>query len=300
MANNKSEELGYRLLRVLIKSLAVLPLGVLYLIGDVLRFILHRVIGYRTEVVRKNLHSVFPEKSDSEIRKIENDFYRQFVNVFVEAVKLAHISDDEVRRRVKVDGYELVNEALDNGRSVILMLGHYGNWEWVTSVAMYFRPEAVSCEIYHPLGNKAFDRLMLDLRSRFGTVNIPMDNTVRTLLGMHRDGQKFVCGFIADQRPLTYTLKHWTDFCGIDTAYVNGGEAIGTKINAEFIYVEMLPEKRGQYKMTLSKIEPLRDGEENPYTHAFLKRLEDSIRRNPPYWLWSHNRWKRKRPTPES
>ena len=297
MANQKKINFNYKLLKFFVKSFALLPLGALYLFGDVIRFVMHRIVKYRVGVVRKNLRMVFPDKSDAELRRIENDFYRHFVDIFMESVKLAHISDAEVRRRVEVVGSELVNNALDNGRSVVLMLGHYGNWEWVTSSAMYFNPDAVSCEIYHPLGNKAFDRLMLDLRSRFGTVNIPMDSSIRTLLGMNRDGQSFVCGFISDQRPMTYALKHWTDFCGIDTAYVNGGEAIGVKINAEFIYVEMLPLKRGKYRMTLSKIEPLDDGEENPYSRAFLHKLEDSIRRNPSYWLWTHNRWKRKRTT---
>ena len=136
---------------------------------------------------------------------------------------------------------------------------------------------------------------MLDLRSRFGTENIPMAKTVRRLMEIRRDGENFVCGFIADQRPFTPTLKHWTDFLGIDTAYVNGGEVIGTKMDADFVYAEMMPVKRGHYVLTFSPIEPLGDGEENPYTRAYLARLEESIRRSPSSWLWSHNRWKRRR-----
>ncbi len=136
---------------------------------------------------------------------------------------------------------------------------------------------------------------MLELRCRFGTENILLNNTVRRLIEINREGRAFICGFISDQRPFTPELKHWTDFLGMDTAYVNGGEVIGTKLGAEFFYVEMCPEKRGHYVLTFSRLEPLDDGEENPYTRAYLHRLEDSIRRNPPYWLWSHNRWKRKR-----
>lgn len=291
----KRDALKYHLIRGMVKSLAILPLGALYGLSDAASFLLHRVIKYRVGVVRKNLRAVFPEKEEKELLAIERDFYRHLCDIFIETAKLAHISDAEMDRRVEYVDVGLVNEALASGRSVVLMLGHYGNWEWVTSAARYFTQGVESCEIYHALRDKAMDRLMLELRSRFGTENIPMSRAVRHLLKTHREGKLFVCGFISDQRPFTPELKHWTAFLGQDTAYVNGGEAIGSKVDAAFIYVEMLPVGRGHYRMTFRRLKPLDDGEENPYTLAFLRELEGSIRRNPSYWLWSHNRWKRKR-----
>lgn len=291
----KRNELKYRLLRSLLKILTALPLRALYIFSDTACLILHRVLKYRVKVIRKNLRSAFPEKSDEELRTIERKFYRYLCDVFVEVAKLAHISDAEIDRRVHINGAEDINAVLDKGKSVVLLLGHFGNWEWVTCAARKFLPAAVTCEIYHPLRNKVMDRLMLDLRSRFGTENIPMNNTVRHLLQIHRDGRNFVCGFISDQRPFTHTLKHWTDFMGLDTPYVNGGEMIGTKLGADFFYAEMKPVRRGHYELNLIKIHPLDDGDENPYTRAYMQLLEESIRQNPPYWLWSHNRWKRSR-----
>ena len=287
----------YRTARALIKGVAHLPLRVMYGISDLAAFILHRVVKYRVGVVRGNLAMAFPEKTEKERRRIERDFYRHLCDIFVETAKLAHISDREIYRRVRFEGIDDVNEVLSQGKSVVLMLGHFGNWEWVTCAGPKFIPGSVTCEIYHPLRNKDFDRVMLDLRSRFGTENIPMANTVRRLIGLHQEGKNWICGFISDQRPLTNApvLKHWTDFLGIDTAYVNGGEVIGTKLGAEFFYTEMMPEKRGHYVMRFSKLKPMEDGEENPYSRAFLARLEESIRRSPSSWLWSHNRWKRKR-----
>lgn len=293
--NALKNDFKYRIINGLIEIIACLPLSVLYLIGDVVCFFLHRVFRYRLRIVRKNLADVFKNEPVEELRHVENAFYRHLVEVFVETLKLAHISDKEMMRRVSVEGIELVNDAVARGQSVVLMLGHYGNWEWVTASAMHMDRKAVICEIYHPLRNKAFDRVMLRLRSRFGTENIPMSKSVRRLLSIHREGGVFVCGFIADQRPFSRDLKHWTDFCGIDTAYVNGGEVIGCKISAEFLYAEMLPLRRGYYKLSFSRLEPLDDNKENPYSRAFLQRLEASVISNPPYWLWSHNRWKRKR-----
>lgn len=291
----KSDSIRYHLIRGLVRSFACLPLGALYCVSDAASFLLHRVIKYRVEVVRKNLRAVFPEKENHELRVIERSFYRHLCDIFIETAKLAHISDTEMDRRVEYVDVCLVNEALASGKSVVLMLGHYGNWEWVTSAARHFTPGVKSCEIYHALRDKAMDKLMLELRSRFGTENIPMSRAVRRLLQTHREGKQFVCGFISDQRPFTPELKHWTDFLGLDTAYVNGGEVIGRKLDAAFIYVEMLPVSRGHYRMTFRRLKPLEDGEENPCTRAFLRELEGSIRRNPAYWLWSHNRWKRRR-----
>lgn len=272
-----------------------MPLNALYAFSDVTAYVIRNLIGYRREVVRKNLKSVFPDKDEEELRLIEKQFYHHLCNVVVEAIKLAHVSDREIMRRIEFSGVEMVNESLAEGKSVILMLGHYGNWEWVTSSAMKYLPGTISCEIYHPLRDKAIDRLMLELRSRFGTENIPMSRTVRQLLQFHKEGLKFVCGFISDQRPFSPELKHWTEFMGIDTAYVTGAEAIGNKIGADFFYVEMMPLRRGHYRMNFSRLEPLNDGEKNPVSRAFLQSLEKSIRKNPSCWLWSHNRWKRKR-----
>lgn len=286
------DKLKYKMMSGLLKGVAHLPLRMMYGVSDVAQFILHRVLGYRVGVVRKNLRLAFPEKTEKERREIEREFYRHLCDIFIEAAKLAHVSDEEMSRRVKVEGIEYVNAALERGQSVVLMLGHYGNWEWVTYSAHFMSPDAITSEIYRPLSDEVMDHVMLDLRTRFGTENIPNTNAIRRLLEIHRDGRQFVCGFISDQRPLSAHLKNWTEFLGMNTAYVTGGEAIGVKLKAEFLYVEMRPEKRGHYTMVFSPLRPLDDGEENPYTRAFLKALEGSIRRNPPYWLWSHNRWR--------
>lgn len=291
----KSEQFKYRLIRGLLRGVAKLPLRILYLLSDAVAFVLHRLLHYRAEVIRGNLRMAFPDKSDAELRKIESEYYHHLCDIFVETAKLAHISDEEIERRVRIKGMEELNEELRQGKSVVLLLGHYGNWEWVTCAARKMLRGSVMCEIYHPLNDKVMDRLMLELRSRFGTENIPMRHTLRRLLEIHRNGEQFVCGFISDQRPFEEDPKHWTDFLGIDTPIITGGEAIGERLGAEFFYAEMSPEKRGHYTLTLSRLQPERDDGENPYSRAYFRRLEESIRRKPPYWLWSHNRWVQKR-----
>lgn len=285
----------YHLYRFLLNLVTIWPLRALYPLSDLVSFILHKVVKYRVQVVRKNLAMAFPEKSKEELKQIEDEFYGHLCDIFIEAAKLSNMSERELNRRIKIEGVEHINSALAQGRSVVLLMGHFGNWEWVTALARRISPIAIMAEIYHILSDKDFDRLMIELRSRFGTENIPMQKTVRRLLEINQQGRQFVCGFISDQRPFTPELKYWTNFLGIDTAYVNGGEVIGKKLGTEFLYVECRPIKRGHYVIDVSPLKPLEDSEENPYTRAYLARLEQSIRQNPSYWLWSHNRWKRKR-----
>ena len=142
------------------------------------------------------------------------------------------------------------------------------------------------------------DRTMLRIRSRFGLECIPQDRAVRRLIGIEREGQKFVIGFISDQRPSGKLLHHWTGFLGIDTPYMVGGETIGNHVDARFVYLDVEKTSRGYYRLTFCPVEPdPGDREEYPYTREFMRMLEKTILRNPAYWLWSHKRWKRHRPS---
>lgn len=283
----------------LLRCVAMLPLWVLYRLSDLVAFILYRVAKYRRKVVRDNLTRCFPDASPSDIRRWERQFYRHLCDTFIEALKLLHISDREAARRIRVEGAEKVDAAVQRGRSVVLLLGHYANWEWVTAINSHFKPGAVGCQIYHPLSSKTMDEVMLRIRSRFKSENIPMKRTLRRLVEIERSGGKFVCGFISDQRPTGEVLRNWTDFMGIDTPYLAGGEEIGRKLGAEFLYVDMERTSRGHYTITFREINPevlgVEATEENPYTVGYLRMLEAAIRRNPPYWLWSHNRFIRTR-----
>lgn len=133
---------------------------------------------------------------------------------------------------------------------------------------------------------------MLAIRSRFPTLPIPQNYAARQLLRMHSDGLQFIVGFIADQRPNSKNLYHWTMFLNQDTAYATGGEEIGRHICAHFVYLDIEKPCRGQYIFTFVPM-TIEDNltEAYPYTIKFLKMMEQTIRRKPEYWLWSHNRW---------
>lgn len=290
------DDVKYRLIIGALYLPALLPLRVLYFFSDIISFALHRVVGYRVKIVRKNLRNAFPEKTEKELRKIENQFYRFLGDCMVETVKLLHISDREIRRRITLHNEELVYELIKQNRPIILYLGHYNNWEWVQSMIIMLKEPKIMGALYKPLRSKVMDRVMLRIRSRFNLICIPTTSAYRRLLEIRRTDPSFMIGFIADQRPTPKSIKNWTEFLGQDTPYAIGGETIGQKLGANYLYVEAERVKRGYMRLNYKRmtVDP-EDGEEYPYTRLFLRMLEETIRRAPAYWLWSHNRWAVKR-----
>lgn len=288
--------ISYRISVGILSALARLPLEVLYVFSDIAYFIIYYAVRYRRKTVRHNLELVFGPSGHSNIIRIEKKFYRHLCDCIAETVKLLHISDEEIDRRAVVTNGEYIDGIIRSGHSVVLLLGHYGNWEWVQAIIHHFKEPLVGGQIYRPLRNKMMDMVMLRIRSRFGLECIPQKNAVRRLLGIERGGQKFVIGFISDQRPTGKTLHHWTTFLGQDTPYVVGGETIGNHVDARFVYLDMEKTSRGHYRLTFCPVVPdPEDKGPDPYTREFMKMLEKTIRREPAYWLWSHRRWKRHR-----
>lgn len=287
------ERLKYRLYQCLFFPLAWLPLRVLYLVSDLLRFIFRHCLHYRRAVIRENLRSCYPEKTEAELRAIEKEFYRQFADNIVESVKLLHISDRTMRGRLEVIGADIVEKKAETGCPIILYLGHYCNWEWVPAVTMYYRRPPHSCQLYKALHDRAFDRLMLRVRSRFGSVNIEKNQAFRTLLRWRRDYTTFIAGFIADHRTNWQETKYHTMFLRHDTMFYPGGEEIGRRIDAAYLYLDVSRMGRGRYRFEFKEIIPEPDVAdlEYPYTRQYLKMLQATIDRAPAYWLWSHRRW---------
>lgn len=282
------------LLTFLLKAVAIWPYRVLYFISDLIFPILYYIARYRREVVRKNLVNSFPEKSEKEIIKIEKQFYRHFCDYVMETVKLMHISDDEMRKRMRFTNIEIIEEMRKDGRPFFVYLGHQGNWEYVTSISLWVDPSLSGCQIYHPLSSKVMDKLMYRLRNRFNTVGIPQKNTLRAILTMMKEGKQPLLGLIADQRPQRYPEPEWTTFLNQDTPIITGGETLGRRLDAHFIYGSIKCIRRGYYEITLQPIVPV-EGEEYSYSKQYMRMLEKDIKDQPHMWLWSHKRWSFKR-----
>jgi KDO2-lipid IV(A) lauroyltransferase len=214
----------------------------------------------------------------------------------VETIKFFSMSEKQIKRRMTFSGMEGIAEAMNKeGKNLcFLYLGHYCNWEWIASLPCWC-PNDVKCgQIYHPLYNKAMNKLFLYLRNRFGSESIGMKETLRRIIELKRSKQKIIIGFISDQTPKWNSIHHWCDFLNHDTPVFIGTEKIGKQVDALIYYGELKRIKRGYYHCELKPM--THDAKTIPdyqLTDKFTLLLENIIKENPSFWLWSHKRWKR-------
>ncbi len=277
-------------------TISRLPFCVLYLLSDLIYPIVYYVIGYRKKVVRKNLSNSFPEKTEQELRTIEKKYYHFFCDYIVETLKMFTISEQEIMKRMKFIGWENLEKDWEEHGACFLMIGHYGNWEWFSSLPCWTKnKELIIGTVYQPLNNKTYDSIFLRVRNRLGVDSIASKNVLRKIVTLKREDKKPGIGFIADQSPHSKGSQTWVNFLNQDTAFYTGAEAMGKKINAVFYFAEVSRIKRGHYECRVLPMKP-EENNENSITELYAQMLEQMIQRDPAYWLWSHKRWKRTRP----
>ena len=283
----------YHLLSFFIRLLSCLPFGVLYILSDFLYYVVYYVVRYRREVVRKNLTESFPEKSEQEIKLIEKKFYHFFVDNTLEGCKLATISHKEISRRMVFTNIEDVNTVLMGGKSIALYLGHYGNWEWCSSIPLHLDKTVTSAQIYHKLRNENMDRLILHDRERMGAICVEMRKTARYVNELANTGKVSIIGFIADQSPRKKEVRHFLQFLNHNVPVLTGTEKIVKHYGLEAWFLDIRRLKRGYYEAKFVKMHDapntLPDFE---LTAIYFQMLERCIKYCPEMYLWSHRRFK--------
>lgn len=289
------EKLLYYPIYSLLKGISYCPLRLLYILSDCCAFILHSAVKYRRKVVHDNLATSFPDKNEREIRDIERKFYHFLTDYAFETIKLLSISKTNMKKRMVIENAEMVNDAVARGQSVVLYLGHYCNWEWVSSLPLWFIPEATSAQVYHHLHSKIMNRIFMKIRTRFHDNNIEMADIMRRLIEWKRQGKVSVTGLIADQCP-KFEIHLFLDFLNHDTGVYTGPERISRFLDAEVLFCHLSRPKRGEYHLRFIEITSNPKKETTfDITRKYFEMLESNIKEAPQYWLWSHRRWKRTR-----
>lgn len=290
------KKITYGLVYGMAYGISLLPFGVLYLLSDFFYMIVFYIVGYRRKVVQKNLKASFPEMSEQELKKTEKAFFHWFCDYIVETIKLLSISDEKLLQHIEFRGVEELEKCYDRGQNCAAILGHYCNWEWLSATGLNYKrhKQAVTGLVYHPLYNEAFDQLFIKLRSAHGGVCVPKKDILRYLVTYKRENRCSLFGYIADQAPWWTNIHLWLDFMNQETPVFTGGERIMRKMNDAVFYVDMERPCRGKYICTFRILFPeAAKTEEFDITKRFFQMLEISIRRQPPYYLWTHDRWKR-------
>ncbi len=283
----------YHILLLLLKLISCIPFKVLYFLSDGLYYLLYNVIRYRRTIVRKNLCESFPEKEEKEIKRIEKEFYRFFTDNMLESFKMANMSPEVMKRRMKFTNTEQAKSLLKEGKSVALYMGHYGNWEWVSSMPLHMDEGVASVQIYHKLRNDNMNRVVLYNRERLGAISVEMRKTARYITERLAAGQVSIVGFIADQSPKKKEVRYFLPFMNHTTPVLIGTEKIVKHYGFGAYFLKMKRVKRGYYEAEFVRMhDDPRSLPEMELTSIYYRVLEQMIKESPEMYLWTHNRFK--------
>lgn len=276
--------------------LAYLPFRLLYIISDIGFLFVYYVIRYRRKVTFLNLKNSFPDETAEWRKKVEIKFYKYLCDYMLEDIKLMHMTSDELKRRMKYIHVDEFLEMIEKHGSIILMIPHYANYEWIIGMGSNMHPGDIPVQVYKPLRDPYLDALFKKIRSRFGGLNIPKHSTVKEIIKLRRDHTRCAIGLITDQSPNISEAHYWTTFLHQETVFMDGAEKIAKLMDYPVFYCDLLKEKRGYCQVDFQLItETPKETGEGEITEQFVRRMEKTIIREPAYWLWSHKRWKHKR-----
>ncbi|MDR2886256.1 MAG: lysophospholipid acyltransferase family protein [Rikenellaceae bacterium] len=283
----------YRILRCGSQAMGLLPHWFLYgPLRMTLYFFINKVTGYRTRVVRENLRNSFPEKSAAELKTIECEFYRHLAELFVDTIDLTSISHRALLRRVTITNLA-EHEARVAGQDWIAAMSHFGSWEYFSAYQLCTAAQIVG--VYHPLENPAFDQFFRWMRSRTGMKAVSSRMLLRYIVEHRKVGDgNIAVGMIADQLPLPFGSHSGFWFLHQPTVFYEGMETVARRFAMPVYFLHLRKVGVAKYE---GRFEPVWDGvspvEEYQITARYVCLLEDQIREQPAYWLWSHRRWKR-------
>jgi len=289
--------IAYLIVYPILWLVSILPFRLLYALSDVIYFLMYRIFKYRKSIVKANLRLVFPDKSEQDITTITSKFYHHFCDMMVEAIKSMTISEAELLKRYRFTNVELINDLEKKERSVILMCGHYGSWEWIFILEKYVNHKGHA--VYKRLANKYFDRLIKRIRAKYNAHLITTKETFKVLYASKQKGELTINGFVSDQSPKAQKALHWNDFMGIKVPMYVGAEVLAKKLDMAVVFFSVKRIKRGYYETTFETIaEHPKEFKDYEITDQFFKLLEKQILEAPQYYLWTHKRWKHRDKVP--
>jgi len=285
------KKIGYILFLGIVYLFKIMPFRVMYSISGFLNFIFCNIIQYRKEVILLNLKKCFPEKDEKEIKELQKAYYKSFTDLLLETIKGFTMTREQLRDRFRIINRELADKHFEGKKNIIMVLGHFANWEWATATLVdCFKNDQVV--LYKPMTNQYIDQFIIKSRSRFGLGLASIYNTGQYF---GKANEKPVSIYmIADQYPPNKSKQKVVDFFYSKTPFLHGPERYSKVFDCPVIYLEIRREKRGYYTMELFEITEFpKTLAENELTQIYASYLENSIKKQPENWVWSHKRWKK-------
>ncbi len=282
----------FALVYPLIWFLSKLPFRVLYVISDLVFFILYYIVGYRKDVVRFNLKTAFPNMDEVTLKKTEKRFYHHFCDLFIEVIKTLSISEQTLRDRYLFTNIEVLQKYIDKGQPVLVTMGHYASYEWIFALATIIKDPGFA--IYKKIKNPYFDKMIRDIRSKWNSTLVPNKvarEKIKEVLQTHEGFTMF--GFIMDQSPSNPKRKHFSNFLGVSTPFFTGVEKLSKQYDLPVLFLGTTRVKRGYYSSTFSVLaDSPKQHPDFAITDAYASILTKLIHQDPSYYFWTHKRFK--------
>ncbi len=269
--------------------LSLLPWRILYILSDFIYVLGYYIIRYRKKTVIENIKYAFPTKTSAEQKAIAKIFYKNFIDVFFEIIKLISIPKTELQRRA-VMNTSLLEELHASGKSVQILTAHFFNWEFLNLAVSSSAPYRCIA-VYRHINQKAFNRLIFKLRSKFGTELMPTSIFKAQIQAL--SNTQILMGIIADQRPVNPMKAHWSLFFGRMAPFVKGPEELAKSMDTAVVLANIYKVKRGFYQIELRLLtDKPRETEQGFITKSLIRFTESCVEQRPDNYLWSHRRWK--------
>jgi len=284
-----------KLLVILSKFASRLPFWCIYFLADILYVVLYYMIGYRKKVIHENLSRSFPEKSAKEINQITKCYYHHLSDLGLETIKMHRMTENQLNKRLKINNLNIYEEYYQQGKGIVVLGMHHNNWEWSGYMQRFIHGQFLV--VYNKMENsKGLERFILDSRERFGAKSVPVNEAIRVAI-QYSKGNRPSCLMLASDQTAQAYSQFWTTFLNQETAFFIVPAKIAIKLNQPVIMHHTKKIGRGKYEVFHYKLV------ENPIDYSpeeimmkYVGKLEEIIRAEPEYWLWSHRRWKHHRP----
>ncbi|MGL2964739.1 lysophospholipid acyltransferase family protein [Flavobacterium sp. RSB2_4_14] len=287
--------IAFILLYPIIWLISILPFRLLYFFSDTVYFLVYYIIGYRKKVVRNNIAMALPHLSEKERLEIEKKSYHHLCDMFLEMIKTLSISRKEIEKRYLFTNMNLYLDLEKKGKSIAVMMAHYASYEW--AISMNYHIQFQGYGIYKKIANSYFDKLVKDIRGKFKATLITTRETIPVIQENARLGHLGVYGFASDQSPQLSKTYHWTAFMGIETPVHTGAEMLAKRFDMNVVFLRVKKVKRGYYEATFELMcDNPKDVPNYEISDEFLRRVEKQIYEVPEYYLWTHKRWKHRKP----
>ena len=274
------------------KAIAKLPFSILYLLSNIVAFVLYYVVRYRRNTSYNNIKRAFPNKSTSEVTEIQKSAYQYLTDAFLETIKAYEITHDEIHDRVELVNFDEVQKSLENNQQVFFMTAHTGPIDWIAH-AVYNKYNCVVDSVYKPVHKKSLDRFIYTIRSRHHGTPIPYKELAKDIV--RRKHVTRSIAMLADLEPRSRDQALLVDFLNQPTRFFLGSERVVKLAGLPTFFIAIKRVRRGCYQAYAKKLaDKPSEMEPQSLTRKYASCVEKVILEYPPAWLWTHKRWKKR------